>query len=71
MQVSYCPIVLPSPHHPPTPLPRRPLPPEVTDSPVLWDPNARSYNALLGEALNTHRAPVGLPPVDHVRDPRR
>jgi vancomycin aglycone glucosyltransferase len=29
---AYCPIFLPSPHHPPQPLPGRPLPPEVTDS---------------------------------------
>jgi vancomycin aglycone glucosyltransferase len=35
---------------------------------VLWDLNAQSYNALFGGALNTHRASVGLPPVDHVRD---
>ncbi|MGN6175454.1 MAG: glycosyltransferase [Streptosporangiaceae bacterium] len=68
VHVSYCPIVLPSPHHLPTPLPGRPLPPEVTDNRVLWDLNAQSYNALFGEALNTHRASVGLPPVDHVRD---
>ena len=25
-------------------------------------------NALFGEALNTHRAAIGLPPVDNVRD---
>jgi vancomycin aglycone glucosyltransferase len=68
VHVSYCPVVLPSPHHPPTALPGRPLLPEVTDNRVLWDLNAQSYNALFGEALNTHRASVGLPPVDHVRD---
>ena len=68
VHVSYCPIVLPSPRHPPTSLPGRPLPPEVTDNRVLWDLNAQSYNTLFGEALNTHRASVGLPPVDHVRD---
>jgi vancomycin aglycone glucosyltransferase len=66
--VSYCPIYLPSPHHPPTPLPGRPLPPQVTDNRVLWDLNAQSYNALFREPLNTHRASVGLPPVDSVRD---
>jgi vancomycin aglycone glucosyltransferase len=67
VHVSYCPIVLPSPHHPPTPLPGRPLPPEVTDNRVLWDLNAQSMNALFGAALNTHRASSGLPPVDNVR----
>ena len=65
---SYCPIFLPSPHHPPHPLPGRPLPPEVTDNRVLWDLDAQSVNALFGEALNTHRASIGLPPVDNVGD---
>ena len=65
--VSYCPIFLPSPHHPPYPLPGRPFPPEVTDNRVLNDLDVQSYNALFGEALNTHRASVGLPPVDNVR----
>jgi vancomycin aglycone glucosyltransferase len=65
---SYCPIFLPSPHHPPHPLPGRPLPPDVTDKRVLNDLDVQSYNALFGEALNTHRASIGLPPVDNVRD---
>ena len=64
---SYCPIFLPSPHHPPHPLPGRPFPPDVTDNRVLNDLNVQSYNALFGEALNTHRASIGLPPVDNVR----
>src|SRR5258708_34241725 len=41
VHASYCPIVLPSPHHPPHPLPGRPLPPDVTDNRVLWDPAAQ------------------------------
>jgi vancomycin aglycone glucosyltransferase len=65
---AYCPIVLPSPHHQPAPLPGRPNPPGVTDNRVLNDLNAESYNALFGEVLNSHRARVGLPPVDNVRD---
>ncbi|MGH3321975.1 MAG: glycosyltransferase [Streptosporangiaceae bacterium] len=67
VHVHYCPIFLPSPHHPPVPFPGRPLPPEVTDNRVLWDLDVQSYNALFGEALNTHRASIGLPPVDNVR----
>jgi len=67
VHVSYCPIFLPSPHHPPHPLPGRPFPPEVTDNRVLNDLDVQSYNALFGAALNTHRALVGLPPVDNVR----
>jgi len=65
---AYCPIFLPSPHHPPHPLPGRPLPPDVTDNQVLNDLDIQNYNALFGEALNTHRASIGLPPVDNVRD---
>ena len=67
VHVSYCPIFLPSPHHPPHPLPGRPLPPDVTDNQVLWDLNAQGYNAVFGAALNTHRVANGLPPVDNVR----
>jgi vancomycin aglycone glucosyltransferase len=44
---AYCPIYLPSPHHPPQPMP---------------------YDELFGEPLNRHRASIGLPPVDNVRD---
>jgi vancomycin aglycone glucosyltransferase len=67
VHVSYCPIFLPSPHHRPSPLPGRPLPPDVTDPRVLDELNAESYNALFGAALNSHRAASGLPPVDSVR----
>jgi vancomycin aglycone glucosyltransferase len=65
---AYCPIYLPSLHRPPQPLPGRPLPPDVTDNRVLNDLDIQSYNALFGDALNTHRASIGLPPVDNVRD---
>jgi UDP:flavonoid glycosyltransferase YjiC (YdhE family) len=40
----------------------------VTDNRVLWDLDARSINALFGEALNANRASIGLPPVENVRD---
>jgi vancomycin aglycone glucosyltransferase len=65
--VSWCPIFLPSPHHPPHPLPGRPFPPGVTDRRVLDDLKVESYNVLFGAALNTHRASAGLPPVDDIR----
>jgi vancomycin aglycone glucosyltransferase len=65
--VSYCPIFLPSPHHPPHPLPDRPFPPDVTDNRVLNDLDVQSYNVLFGAMLNTQRASIGLPPVDNVR----
>ncbi|MFG2226592.1 glycosyltransferase [Streptomyces sp. NPDC048644] len=66
--VAYFPAYLPSPHHPPLAWPGRPLPPDVTDNRVLWDLNTENMNALFGDAVNTHRASIGLPPVDNVRD---
>jgi vancomycin aglycone glucosyltransferase len=68
VHVNYCPIFLPSPHHPPHPLPGQPLPPDVTDNRALWELNAQGYNAVFGPALNTQRVANGLPPVDSVRD---
>ncbi|WP_248966218.1 glycosyltransferase [Sphaerisporangium perillae] len=35
---------------------------------VLWEQDAQRVNALYGEALNSHRPAIGLPPVDNVRD---
>jgi vancomycin aglycone glucosyltransferase len=35
---------------------------------VLWEQDAQRVNALYGEALNRHRAAIGLLPVDNVRD---
>ncbi|MER6319839.1 glycosyltransferase [Streptomyces sp. NPDC001581] len=66
--VSYQPVSLPSPHHPPMPRPGRPLPEDVTDNRELWDRDIEDAQAVFGEAINTHRASIGLPPVDNVRD---
>ncbi|HWM40087.1 MAG TPA: glycosyltransferase [Streptomyces sp.] len=68
VSVTFQQLTLPSPHHPPLAYPGRPFPPEVTDNQVLWDLDAQSINALFGEALNTNRASIGLPPVNDVRD---
>jgi vancomycin aglycone glucosyltransferase len=65
---SYQPTTLPSPHHPPLTPKGRPFSPEVADNRVLWDLDAKNVHAVFGAALNTHRASVGLPPVDNVRD---
>jgi vancomycin aglycone glucosyltransferase len=62
------PFELPSPHYPPQPRPGKPSPQEETDNKVLWEQDAQRVNALYGEALNRHRAAIGLPPVDNVRD---
>jgi vancomycin aglycone glucosyltransferase len=67
VSVTFQQLTLPSPHRPPLAYRGRPFPPEVTDNRVLWDLDVQSINALFGEALNTNRAAVGLPPVDNVR----
>lgn len=65
--VSYAAVHLPSPYHAPPPRPGWPDP-EVTDNRARWESDARNVNAQFGEALNRHRAALGLPPVDNVRD---
>ena len=70
VQVSYCPVFLPSPYHPPLAfpgLPAPPLPPGVTGNQARWDLDAQILNKVFGEAINTHRMSVGLPPTDDVR----
>jgi vancomycin aglycone glucosyltransferase len=59
---------LPSPHQVPLPRPGRPFPPGETDNRVLWEIDAERVNALYRAPLNAHRAAMGLPPVDNVRD---
>ena len=66
--VTFTPRVLPSPHHSPLPRPGRPFPADATDNRVLWDVDAERVQALYGAPLNAHRASIGLPPVDNVRD---
>ena len=68
VSVTFQQLTLPSPYHPPLAYPGRPFPADVTDNRVLWDLDAQSIDALFGEALNTNRATIGLPPVEHVRD---
>jgi vancomycin aglycone glucosyltransferase len=59
---------IPSLHYPPGPRPGKPSPPGETDLRVLWNLDAERVDALYGEPLDTHRAALGLPPVDNVRD---
>jgi vancomycin aglycone glucosyltransferase len=59
---------LPSQHFSPGLRPGTPSPQDETDKRVLWEQDAQRVNALYGEALNSHRAAIGLPPVDNVRD---
>jgi vancomycin aglycone glucosyltransferase len=59
---------LPSRHFPPGARPGTPSPEDETDIRTLWEHDAERVNALYGESLNNHRAALGLPPVDNVRD---
>ncbi|MFF8729218.1 glycosyltransferase [Streptomyces sp. NPDC015171] len=59
---------LPSRRFPPGRRPGLPSAPEETDLKVLWRQDAERVDALYGGALNRHRAAIGLPPVDNVRD---
>ncbi|MGM1058321.1 glycosyltransferase [Saccharothrix sp. Mg75] len=68
VSVTFQQLTLPSPHRPPLAYPGRPFPEGVTDNGALWDLDARSIDALFGEALNASRVSAGLPPVDRVRD---
>ncbi|MFD5625664.1 glycosyltransferase [Streptomyces sp. NPDC127072] len=65
--VSYAAVHLPSPHHAPPPRPGWPEP-EAAGNPTLWELDARNVTAQFGEALNSHRAALGLPSVENVRD---
>jgi vancomycin aglycone glucosyltransferase len=62
------PYGLPSRHRRPGARPGAPLPPGETDNRVLWEQDAQRVYALYGEAVNGHRAAIGLPRVDDVRD---
>jgi vancomycin aglycone glucosyltransferase len=58
----------PSPDRAPLPRPGKPFPPGETDNRVLWEIDAERVNALYREPLNSHRAVLGMAPVDDVRD---
>jgi vancomycin aglycone glucosyltransferase len=64
---SYQPSHLPSPYHPPPTNSGWPFLSGLIDNRLLWDRDAQNVNALFGETLNSHRASIGLPPVDDVR----
>ncbi|WP_328302185.1 glycosyltransferase [Streptomyces sp. NBC_00435] len=59
---------LPSTHFAPGSRPGKPSPQGETDKRVLWEQDAQRVNGLYRESLNAHRAEIGLPPVDNVRD---
>ncbi|HEY0694252.1 MAG TPA: glycosyltransferase [Kribbella sp.] len=59
---------LPSRHVPPVGRPRRDSEPDATDIQERWEQDSQRVNALYRDAVNSHRAAIGLPPVDSVRD---
>jgi vancomycin aglycone glucosyltransferase len=59
---------IPSQHFSPGARPGTPSPEGETDRRVLWQQDAERVNALYGPSLNSHRAEIGLPPVENVRD---
>ncbi len=66
--VSYQPTILPSPHHPPPAYANGPIPFGMVDNRILWQLDGRHMQELFGATLNGHRAAIGLPPLDNLRD---
>lgn len=64
----YCPIYMPSAHHRPFQFPDRPPPPETADNRERWALNTTIMQEVFGDAANRHRAALGLPPADRLRD---
>ncbi|OBA60266.1 glycosyl transferase [Mycobacterium sp. 1100029.7] len=64
---SYHPTHLPSPYHPPPEFVGRTTGANEIENRVMWEHNARTANALFGPTLNSHRASIGLAPVNDVR----
>lgn len=66
---AYAPVVLPSPHHAPPPLPPLPgqAPPTTNDNTELWAQNAARFNDLFGAAVNARRASLGLAEISDIR----
>ncbi|MBZ5584220.1 MAG: glycosyltransferase [Acidobacteriia bacterium] len=66
---AYAPVVLPSPHHPPPPLPplRGQAPLTTNDNNELWAQDGARFNDLFGAAVNARRASLGLAEISDVR----
>ncbi|HKV32654.1 MAG TPA: glycosyltransferase [Candidatus Dormibacteraeota bacterium] len=65
---SYCPISLPSSHHPPPAWRGDSAPDGAAGNGKLWAEDAQRWNDSWGVVLNSHRRSAGLPPVSDVRD---
>jgi vancomycin aglycone glucosyltransferase len=65
---SYHPSHLPSLHHQPPEYAGRGMPSTEFDNRVMWNLNAQNTNSAFGPTLNSNRAKIGLPPVEHLRE---
>ena len=63
---AYAPVVLPSQHHGPPPLPGQP-PSAMDDYTEVWAQNAARFNDLFRAAVNAGRASLGLTEISDVR----
>ncbi|MCP2324035.1 vancomycin aglycone glucosyltransferase [Hamadaea flava] len=59
---------LPSQHYKPGRRPGTPSTADENDLKALWRQDAEAVYRLYGEAENSHRAAIGLPPVENIRD---
>jgi vancomycin aglycone glucosyltransferase len=66
--VSFQPTILPSPYHAPPAYANGPIPFGMVDNRVLWQLDGRHMQELFGATLDGHRAAIGLPPLDNLRD---
>lgn len=66
---AYAPVVLPSPHHAPPPLPplAGQVAPTATDNNQLWAQDAARFSDLFGRAVNARRASLGLAEITDIR----
>lgn len=66
---AYAPVVLPSAHHAPPPLPGLPgeAAPTTNDNGALWVRHAERCNELFGPSVNAHRALLGLAEIRDVQ----
>jgi vancomycin aglycone glucosyltransferase len=62
----YSPIALPSPHHPPVPLPGQGPVDPAADNRTLWAEEALRRKTMWGWALNDQRVAAGLDPIEDV-----
>lgn len=68
LHATFSTIYLPSAGHPPLPWPGQELPEDGADNATLWRLNAEHLQTAFGGPINEHRAAVGLPIVENVRD---